>query len=257
MIRNLRDLGGIVTSDGKKIKKGLLFRSAMLNEIDDKDLKWFKDTNITKIIDLRTAGEVSRKPDTQIPGTEYVNWFLQDENSSDEDGVNFKKLFAKFFAPGDDDEKIALMPDMTVIYRAIVKGKFASARFSELIRGIVNYDKGSILFHCTSGKDRTGMTAAALCCILGVDREAIYDDYLISRAHAEWEQAKMKEDFMNQGASDRLSDTLIQLFTLDSRYLDAYFDEIEKIYGSVDNYIHESLKLSDEEIKAFKERVLE
>ena len=255
MIRNLRDLGGIVNSEGKKIKKGLFFRSAKLCEIDAADLKWFADNNITRIIDLRTVGEVMRSPDVIIPGTEYVNWYLQDDNN-EEERVNFKKVFEKCFAPGNDDEKIALMPDMTEIYRNMVNGEFASRRFSELIRGIVSYDKGAVLFHCTSGKDRTGMTAAAICCILGVDRGTIYDDYLISRAHAEWEAARMRRDFKEMGASDRLADTLMQLFTLDRRYLDAFFDEIEKLYGSIDSYMYESLKLTDDEIKTFRERVL-
>ncbi len=257
MIRNLRDLGGIVNSEGKKIKKNLLFRSAMLNAIDDQDLEWFKKNNITKVIDLRTKNETVNKPDIMIPGTEYVNWFLMDDDSTDDKHVNFKRIFAKMFAPGPEDEKLALMPDMTVIYRDMIRNPFSNRRFAEMIRGIMEYDKGAILFHCTSGKDRTGMTAAVLCCILGVDREAIYDDYLISRAHAEWEAAKMRDDFKERGASDRLADKLIELFTLDSRYLDAFFDQVEIDYGNVQNYLHTSIGLSDEQMQAFKDKMLE
>jgi len=254
MIRNLRDLGGIIGADGKKIKKGHFFRSARLNEIDDKDLEWFKDNNITLVIDLRTQTEVERNPDYMIPGTEYSNHYLVDTRGK---GLDFNKIRKQLAEAKTEEERLALVPDLRVVYRQMVTSDYSRERFAELIRSIITYDKGAVLFHCTSGKDRTGMTAAALCMILGVDREYIYDDYLISLAHAEWEAAKMKESFKKEGVSDELADKLTFLFKIDKSYLDAYYEEIENMYGNEENYVRDGLGVNDEQVKAFRSKYLE
>lgn len=255
MIRNLRDLGGIMTVQGKKIKKGCFFRSALLNEVDEKDLEWFRTNNITRVYDLRTPWEVSRKPDAVIPGVENINFYFQNDGAGA--GVNVNGIRNQISDAKSDMERMAMVPNMRDVYAAMVTNDFSRGRMATLLNELCTYEGGAVLFHCTSGKDRTGMTAALLCSILGVDREAIYDDYLISLAHAEWEAEKMKASFLKEGASEELADKLMNLFTLDSTYLDNFFIEIEKMSGNVENYIKNEMHISDELAESFRNRILE
>lgn len=254
MIRNLRDLGGIPTIDGHKIKKGIFYRSALLNEITDEDLAWFKEKNITQIIDLRTQGETRRAPDTKIPGTTYTNFYLQDDNGG---GLNVKQMRERIAAAKTEEEQIAYIPDMSIVYREMITNDFSRSRFCAMVKQLATYTNGASLFHCTSGKDRTGMTAASICLIAGVDYEAILDDYLISLAHAEWESAKMRENFKKQGMGDALTDRLIRLFTIDKNYLDAFFSAMKDRCGSIENFIRNDIGISDDELADIRMRILE
>ncbi len=254
MIRNIRDLGGLSAFEGRKIKKNLLIRSAMLHNVDEKDIAWMRDVNITKIFDLRTHVEVSHKPDVQIEGIENVNFCLQDESKG---GLTMKGLRALMISAQSEEERLALIPDMKVLYASMVNNDYSRNRFAELIRDIINYDKGAILFHCTSGKDRTGMTAAMLCAILGVNREDIFDDYLQSLEHAEWESSIMRDEFIDEGASEFIADKLKQFFMLDRAYLETFFEEMERLYGTVDNFIKVGCGIDDAMITNFRNRVLE
>ena len=254
MIRNLRDLGGLTGFDGKKIKKNKLIRSAMLNNLDEADIAWLREINVTKVLDLRTQSEVERRPDIQVEGIENINFFLQDENTS---GLTMKGIRALLISAKSEEERLALVPDMQNLYRNMAKEEFCRERLGELIRGIITYDKGSILFHCTSGKDRTGMTAAILCTILGVSREDIFDDYLRSLEHAEWEAAIMRQEFIDEGASDAVADKLKQFFVVDRAFLETFFYEIEKESGSAEQYIKDVYKINDQMIDEFRNRMLE
>ena len=255
MIRNIRDLGGLTGDGGRKIKKNMLIRSAMLNKIDDEDIAWMRSINLTKVYDLRTGSEVERKPDIKVPGVENVNFILQD--GSDRIGLTMKGIRALMISAKTDEERIALVPSMNSLYSSMVENEFSKMRMGQLIKEIVNYDNGAILFHCTSGKDRTGMVAAILCSILGVSREDIFDDYLRSLEHAEWESAIMKEEFIDEGASEAVADKLKQFFMIDREYLETFFNTIEKNSGSVEAYVKDVYGIDDAMISKFKERMLE
>ena len=255
MIRNLRDLGGLIGAGGKKVKKNMLIRSANLSTVDDADIAWMREINLTRIIDLRTPTEVSHRADVMIPGISYENFYLQDEDNVH--GVTVKGIRALMMSSVSNEERMALVPDMRALYANMVTDDYSRNRFAELIRGIVKYDKGAQLFHCTSGKDRTGMTAAILYTILGVAREDIFEDYLRSLEHAEWESAIMRDQFIDEGASPELADKLKQFFMLDRDFLETFFYEIVKLSGNVENYIKDVIGLSDQDIEEYRNEMLE
>jgi len=252
MIRNIRDLGGLTGVNGRKIKKNMLIRAARLSKLDEEDIKWFRSIGLDLILDLRTPTEVNLKPDVQVEGITNINFCLQEETN----GLTLKGLRALINSAQNDEERLLLIPDMKDIYAAMVSDPYSKKRFAELIKTIVFHDSGAVLFHCTSGKDRTGMTAAVLCLILGVSIEDIYDDYLRSLEHAEWEAAIMREQFIDEGASEIVADKLKQFFTLDREYLDTFFLEIDKQYGSTEKYIREGIGLDDAAVENFRERLL-
>lgn len=258
MIRNLRELGGLLGADGRKIKKDLLFRSAMLNELDEADINWLHGKKINLIVDLRTAPEARRNPDPVIEGIENINHYLQDEHNME--GLNFKDVREKMKQASSEYERLALVPSMGTAYSEMIVIDSIRKRFCELIRLLTDYissGKGSVLFHCTSGKDRTGMTAAMLCSILGVSRKQIYDDYYISLEHAQWEGRQMRPMFKERWKSDALADKMAGAFTVDHSFLDAFFDEIDKRSGSLDAFIRDEIGLNKKDIKLFRDSALE
>ena len=225
MIRNLRDLGGITAADGRKIKKGIYYRSAKLDSLDADDIKWLRKANIVRIFDLRTSGEVANAPDVPVLGIVDNNYYLQDEYSPEQ--KDLRHLRERIAQAKDDDEKLKYVPDMVNIYKDMIKSDYSRERFCDLIRNLVRFKGGSTLFHCTSGKDRTGMVAAMLCSVLGVSRDDIYEDYLLSLEHSRWESAMIREKYIAQGFSEKLADGMTNgFYKLDRSYLDAFFYEI-------------------------------
>ena len=176
MIKNIRDLGGIRTKNGKEIKKGCMIRSANLSEAEEHDM-----VGISTVIDLRTQGEKDEKPD-MVYGRQYLELPIFESITagiSHEKGAEKKGVF-----------------DMRPLYRWLVREHTDSFKkvLSEIMRH--DYSKGAILWHCSEGKDRCGLTTALILEMLGVDKNVIMEDYLktnevnISKAQKIYEQLK-------------------------------------------------------------------
>jgi protein-tyrosine phosphatase len=110
-----------------------------------------------------------------------------------------------------------------------------------------------VLFHCTAGKDRAGMFAAALLTVLGVPKDIVIADYLLSNDYYGTEErlAQLAKQYgLSLGATRAL-------FGVERSYLEASFDAIDREYGSFDQYRRKALGLSDERLALLKARLLE
>ena len=220
MIRNFRDIGGIINKDGFAVRPGFFYRSARLDRLNEDDFKFIKGRNISKIYDLRTQYEVDKTPDVRVDGTEYIHWHLSD--SRDVANDSFMQLRAKMITAKDDSERVKYIPDMKVAYTETVLVEYNRNRFIGLIRELCQCDK-PVLWHCTSGKDRTGMTAATLLEILDVDREVIMQDYLESTENAVYEAEVIARKYAEKGSSDELVEAMRRMYLLDGDNLVEFF----------------------------------
>ncbi len=227
----------------------------MLNKADGKDIEWLKARDVRLVVDIRTAGEAERNSDAFLGDIGYVNHYLQDETNTE--GLNFRELSRRIIAAESEEARLAMVPGMSTVYSEMINIDYSRRRFCELIRLIVSHRNGALLFHCTSGKDRTGMTAAMLCTILGAERDDIYKDYYLSLEHAKWEGEQMRPIFKASGASDVLADRLASLFTVDSSFLDAFFRAIEERCGSTEAFIRDEIALGETDIESFRNWALE
>jgi protein-tyrosine phosphatase len=116
------------------------------------------------------------------------------------------------------------------MYRWFVTDAGARARFAAVLRVIAEADGAPVLFHCTAGKDRTGWTAALLLTALGVPREAVLADYLLTNERA----ARLIA---------RADPLLLPLARADAAYLDAAFDEIARGWPTFEAFWHDGLGL--------------
>ena len=162
-VGNIRDLGGTGMKNGSVIRRGCLIRSAHLGYAAQADIQLLRDEHrLSKIIDLRTGGERSELPDHSH----------------------------------ETQQKQSDIPRMEDLYRFIMTDADSVAGFRNVLKAIFTHDyrKGSVLWHCTEGKDRCGMTTALVLTALGADRDTILEDYLetnkvnIPKARAMYEQ---------------------------------------------------------------------
>ena len=230
MIRNMRDLGGLRTADGRKIKPQMLIRSAHLAQAEERDTE-----NISEVIDLRTPAERQESPDrtygceyTPLPVFEEINAGISHEEKARERAI----------------------PNMEILYGMLID-RYPDA-FRKILLRIMRHDysKGAILWHCTEGKDRCGITTALVLEMLGVDRETIMEDYLKTNLVNIPKAAEIHDRLLETHGKE-FADNVYRAFIADESYLRSAW----KAMG--DNFITEKLGIDLEEIEAFRKTILE
>ena len=241
--KNVRDLGGIPV-EGGFIKNGKLLRGDCLDKLTSSDvLKLINEYNLKTIIDLRTTQEKREKPDIYCDKLKYIDIPIFDRR-----------------VPGITREKNAVRAtrkglDMTALYGEIVTGEYLE-RIGEVIRTIMTIDDGAVLFHCTAGKDRTGVVAALILAILGADGKYIYDDYLHTN-RVNKKKATKQYWMISIFKGDKEEAESIRDFLLAKKeYIEAAFETIDEKWKDFDDFVKNGLKIDNKMIKKFKKNVV-
>ncbi|WP_336642210.1 tyrosine-protein phosphatase [Microbacterium sp. USHLN272] len=177
---NARSLEGIATSDGAVIAPGILFRSDALASLTDEGLRALADLGIGTVIDLRTDAERTRAADL-LPDDGSVTLVPLSVQGGAMDEMVQKLLPASGQHALTDEQMAAVLdqvPTLEDLYVAILAA--SAPQFATVARAVLDAagtDRPGVLFHCTAGKDRTGLAAAILLSVAGVPREAIVEDY--------------------------------------------------------------------------------
>lgn len=173
-VENARDLGGYKTEDGYFIKEDVLFRSGNLHEADAAQIK---GKGITKIIDLRTKLEALRKPDVDVEDAELVS-------------ISMLTIPNPFVLEGDDWK--TLLKAITTgimetwdanLYRQYIQDPNAIKATKQFFAEVLDNKGAPLLWHCTAGKDRTGVEAMLLMAALGCDYDTILQDFMLTNAY--------------------------------------------------------------------------
>ena len=148
---------------------------------------------------------------------------------------------------------------MDMLYKLIVSNPSSQERFHAILNTILeyDYDKGSILWHCTEGKDRCGLVAALVEHILGISEEDIYEDYLLTNVVNGPKAEMIKEKELARGRSEEYAEGVKNVFLAKEEYLRAALDTIKEKHGSLDAYLIDTVGLDEEKIRSFRERILE
>ncbi|MGG7467797.1 tyrosine-protein phosphatase [Chryseobacterium arthrosphaerae] len=236
-VANFRTVGNIKNTEGRTLKEGKLYRSAHLHQLKKKSFNDFEKLGIKEIIDLRNSKEIAKKPD-QLPDGVIYKKYSAFEDEGDQ-LTQAKKLVLKGKVNASDADK-----RMVDFYREYVTENPEVIR--KIITGILESDQ-PVLYHCTAGKDRTGITTALILTILKFDRETIYNEYLLSNNYRkELVQKRLRLANNLHFLYPKMDlQVLEKLSWVEKRYLDAAFEEIGKKYGSTDAYIQQALGISD------------
>ena len=253
--RNFRDLGGYETADGRRVKWGKLYRSGALHNLDAADYAMLSELDIETVVDFRGNSERQNElTQWQAGDINHMTWDYQ----LDFDSSAFKQMFAEGRVTEQDMEQV-----MAGMYPGLLNQQknHYKAMFAELVA-----DDKPLLFHCTAGKDRTGVAAALILYALGVEKDVIMQDYVLSEQilrpaylmGGHQERGKEHKQDASMAMLARLPKEAIgALMGTRESYLNAAFTEMETQSGSIDAFIREELNVSDTDIARLKAQYLD
>lgn len=251
-VRNFRDVGGAPTVDGRRVRRGLLYRSGHLAHATEEDAAFLSRLGLHTVFDFRnSADQALEGPDVELPGVRNVNIPLSDPA----EGAEFWTMVRE----GDLAQLRAALGDgraearMVASYRVLVRGR--TAEHGRLLRALAE-DSVPALMHCAAGKDRAGLSIAVTLLALGVERDAIEADYLESNApHHRYRVYRSPKSA--DGMSPEVMELIAPLFEVRPAYLHAAFDTIDRTWGGVDAYLSEGLGLTPALRERLRGRLLE
>ena len=251
-VPNLRDLGGYETGDGTPVARGLVYRSNQLAPISPSDMKKLTQLGLENDYDLRTEAERTALPDQLPPGANNV-WLNVLADHSDSGPAQLLALMEK-----PEEANVALgggkVEAMFVeSYREFISLPSAKTAYRKLYVSLADRTKLPALFHCTTGKDRTGWAAAALLTLLGVPKATIMEDYLRSNDYILPLYKKEIGAFVAGGGDRSIPEAI---FGVRVEYLEAAFDEMQTKYGTIENYFSEALGIDATKQKALRDLYL-
>jgi protein-tyrosine phosphatase len=245
---NVRDLGGYPVTggdeepgdrsgdragthragEGRQVKRGLLFRAGDLYNPSDGDRALLEKKGIRTIVDFRGKREVARAPDGEL-GTVKKTRVLSIEAGNMMDlaqmgkEVNAADLMEELYRILVDKAR----PQYREFFKILSQKESRSSHAGEAPQAV----NAPLLFHCSAGKDRTGLAAALILSALGVEREIIYQDYLLSHTY-------LKEKYRIWLEQEP---HLEPVMSIKRTYLEAAFARIEKDFGGMEQYLQTEL----------------
>ncbi len=257
---NARELGGFETADGHKIRHGLLLRGARLSEASDADLQRLSEVyKLRRIFDFRMESEVLQAPDRGVDGAEYCWLPAMDPQTCE----SFNNYIAEGGFTGIEDvvRRGCTFPSVKqaarTLYTSLVESSYTQDQYAKFMRGVLDTTDGAIYWHCTQGKDRTGLASAFILSALGADRETILEDYNISNEFYREDVAKMTAIVRANGGGDEEVEVVKTFIGANKRYFAAALDRIDEISGSMDEFLASRLGIGKEERQTLRLRYLE
>jgi len=252
---NFRDFGGYPTVSGKTVRWRQLYRSSKLSGLTDMGLATFESLRIRMVIDLRSASDTKSDPDRLPQGVHWQNIeivvppsltdaFNQALKTGDTSGLEFDKIVQGY----------------TDFYISNVE------KYGKLLPLVMSSDNRPIDIHCAGGAGRTGFTVALIQLMLGVTEVYVMDDYLLTNEVIASILQKDVETYVNiiadlkeqQGEvlTEEDIENVTNFVTMHSEYLQAALDRVVEEYGSVDNFIRDSIGITDRQRNAFRAALL-
>ncbi|MBC2023126.1 tyrosine-protein phosphatase [Listeria booriae] len=243
---NFRDLGGYVNTAGKTVRWGKLYRSSLLTNITEKDKDTLEKLGVSWICDLRSTSEIAAKP---TPALAHIKNRHIPIGTAKNESTESQKIDIP------DDHRV-YEPLMGESYRVFVQSKDG---FREIFNDIIEKEEVPFLFHCTAGKDRTGVLGALLLKLLDVPENTILADYELTNQYADNILGEMQGLVNAFSNSDKKIDLENFRPMAEARpaYLEIAFDEMQKEYGSVDAYLEKGIGITPSEKAKFQTMMLE
>lgn len=237
---NFRTYNGLVNEEGKRFKDNVLFRSGSISALPATDKEKLKSLKLTTIVDFRTDFEVQREPDdTTGLNLNMVRIPLGNINQE-----TSKNMFIVLNNPNSNEQTVDSM--MLSFYQ-----NFASmVKSYKVFFDVLLQPNTEVLFHCSAGKDRTGIASALLLTALDYDSKTIMSDFLVSNdAVGSVDVQKMKM----YSIPEKMAGVLMGV---KSSYLQEAIFQIEKQYGSLDKMLENELGIGPKQKILLKEKYL-
>jgi protein-tyrosine phosphatase len=251
-VPNLRDLGGYKTRDGMTVRYGIAYRSNQLNPVSPTDMTKISALGLKTDFDLRTAPEREERPDEIPPGVRDI-WLnvladAKGNSAAEVQTLIANPLEANKVLGGGKAEALFIEG-----YKEFATLPSAKQAYRELFTALGDPDGGPSLFHCTTGKDRTGWAAAALLTLLGVPEQQVYADYLRSNDYILPAYQPFIGKFVAAGGEPSIPQALLGV---EPAYLKASFDAMHAQYGTIEGYFADGLGIDAAGQQRLRDRFL-
>lgn len=252
---NARELGGTVLPGGT-VRRGLLLRGGALTDATDDDIARLTDVyHVSKVFDFRTSMEVKHSPDREIPGA--VNIWLPAFNEKSQRLSEMSLPHEAYSDLGNWLTTRACQPKVQEVARALynlmVEEDFTRMQYAGFLQNILQTTDGAVYWHCSQGKDRTGLGAALLLAALGADRKTIMEDYLISN-----EFYKEEVDYYCSLVGTEEEREVMRTFIgVNPVYFSYALDLVEAECGSLMGFLQGPLCLSDSDVRELRDRYIQ
>lgn len=252
---NLRDIGGYRTADGQWVREGVVYRSDALSSLTQFDQQTLTQLGLRVVVDLRTSAEAADAPDRLPSGVELEadNVMAGEPSLVSEVATDTVQLLGHPTGPGDPTTA-GTTATMEQFYEAMVTLPSARQAYASLYRDIAGLSSGSLVLHCTAGKDRTGWGAAALLLELGVPKATVLSDFLLSNTYAL--DDLYRSIFSSYVARGGDPATLRAILGVQTAYFTEAYDTMISRYGSVGAYFTKGLGLSQQTISSLRTELL-
>ncbi|CAA0126360.1 Tyrosine-protein phosphatase [Halioglobus japonicus] len=243
---NFRDFGGYPTVDGRQVKWGFLFRSGQLSSLSDQDVDLLASLELDLVCDFRRQeeqeGDPSRLPSTKAPRIASLPIIP---------GSN-----AGFFEQieGQAGDRQAMFDFMVEINRDFAEAQ--TATYARMFQEILSVDDARFLVHCAAGKDRTGFAAAMVLMALGVSRDVVMRDYMLTGQffHPEAEMERLRKKYQMHTMA---AESILPMLEVHEDYLARALLAIEQSYPSTEVYLQEALGVGAAEVAELRARYLD
>ena len=218
---NLRDLGGFRTKENRVLQVGKLFRCDDLATITSLDQDYLETLKLSTIVDFRSQEEINRANDKSLDGVRYKQLSISPGKISANTERDVMKMTKQ--------EADCYMCD---VYRLLVSDD-SNRQYKEFFSILQDKNENATLYHCSAGKDRTGIATFFILYALGVDMPTIKKDYLSSNVYLKKKYEKHVQAYPQLEA----------MFTVKDEFIDIAIGEIQRKYQTIDNYLKNTLNI--------------
>ena len=275
-IGNARELGGYPSADGRKVRQGVLLRTARLSTASADDLDRLREVyRLEKIIDLRSAEEVDGSPeialftgtaepdrDPVIDGAEYIHLPILDLHQQMQDTYKYiedndRPPISDFFTMINVSYEMGYLGDE--LYFMFLDSDTGKRSYSRFFRELLTLGEGrSVIFHCTQGKDRTGVAAMLILSALGVSEKVIIEDYMLTNIYNAEKIAAERRMLESTGklTAEQVDFYMRTMDEVTESTMTHVMAHLKEKYGSVCGYIVSELGMTDADIDTLKNKFL-
>ena len=243
---NFRDFGGYRTSDGRQVKWGYLYRSGQLSNLSDQDVSMLAELQLDLVCDFRRLEEQQSDPSRlpQDPPPRIASLPIIPGSNS------------RFFEDAETDlgGRQAMFDFMVEINRDFAEEQ--ANTYARMFQEILSVEDARFLVHCAAGKDRTGFAAAIVLLALGVPRDVVMRDYLLTSRyfHPAREVERLRQKYQMEHMD---AESVLPMLEVHEDYLAQALDTIEQNYPSIESYLEEALGVGPEALARLRARYLE
>ncbi|MBO4361274.1 MAG: tyrosine-protein phosphatase [Paludibacteraceae bacterium] len=259
-IANARDMGGMTGAGGRTVRPHRLLRTAHLHDATDADVARLRDEyNLCRVFDFRSLNEFEVVPDREMEGVQHHLLPTIDMRAEQDTGKPIPE--EAFFELDRHIVNYSFYPEVQQMaanmYPSLIRSEFSQLQYAAFLRLIVEApEDGGILWHCAQGKDRTGWGAAFLLSALGVDREAIIEDFDRSNDAYREVVARLNNDIIARGGGEPEMEVIQAFMGVSTSNFIRTLGLIDREFGGMKEYLHSILMLTHDDIQLLRRRFL-